>query len=82
MMIIAGISTSVSGVFAAEQAGLKTRDSSLSQERGKLAPTPQGTLEGLTVRFWSHNKINADLGQPNDPATRALFEFVAEALKK
>jgi arylformamidase len=30
----------------------------------------------------SHNKINADLGLPDDPATKALFEFVGNALKK
>jgi arylformamidase len=30
----------------------------------------------------NHNKINADLGRPDDPATKALFEFVGEALKK
>jgi arylformamidase len=30
----------------------------------------------------SHNKINADLGVPNDPGTKALFEFLGEALKK
>jgi len=30
----------------------------------------------------NHNKINADLGQPDDPATKVLFEFVAAALKK
>jgi arylformamidase len=30
----------------------------------------------------NHNKINADLGLPNDPGTKALFEFVDEALKK
>ncbi len=30
----------------------------------------------------SHSKINADLGLPDDPATKALFEFVDEALKK
>ena len=29
----------------------------------------------------THNKINADLGLPDDPATKALFEFVGEALK-
>ena len=29
-----------------------------------------------------HTKINADLGLPGDPATKALFEFVGEALKK
>jgi acetyl esterase/lipase len=30
----------------------------------------------------THNKINADLGQPDDPATKALFEFLGNALKK
>ena len=30
----------------------------------------------------THGKINADLGQPDDPATKALFTFVAEALKE
>ena len=30
----------------------------------------------------THNKINADLGLPDDPATKALLEFVDAALKK
>jgi arylformamidase len=30
----------------------------------------------------THSKINEDLGRPDDPATKALFEFVADALKK
>lgn len=30
----------------------------------------------------THSKINADLGQPDDPATKALFEFLGKALKK
>ena len=30
----------------------------------------------------NHTKINTDLGLPDDPATKALFEFVGEALKK
>ena len=30
----------------------------------------------------THNKINADLGLPDDPATKALFEFVNEALEE
>jgi len=42
---------------------------------------------GVPVRVFggretTHTKINADLGLPDDPATKALFEFVAEALKK
>jgi arylformamidase len=30
----------------------------------------------------THNKINADLGLSDDPATKVLFEFVGEALKR
>jgi arylformamidase len=30
----------------------------------------------------THNKLNADLGLADDPATKALFEFVGKALKK
>jgi acetyl esterase/lipase len=42
---------------------------------------------GVTVRVYgaresTHNKINADLGLPDDPGTKALFEFVGDALKK
>lgn len=29
----------------------------------------------------NHNKLNENLGLPDDPATKALFEFVGEALK-
>ena len=34
------------------------------------------------ARETTHNKINADLGLPGDPATKALFEFTGKALKK
>ena len=30
----------------------------------------------------NHTRINAELGVPDDPSTRALFDFVTEALKK
>ena len=30
----------------------------------------------------THTKINADLGMPDDPATKTLFEFLDKALKK
>jgi acetyl esterase/lipase len=33
-------------------------------------------------RETTHNKLNADLGKPDDPATKALFEFLGTALKK
>jgi arylformamidase len=34
------------------------------------------------ARESTHNKINDNLGLPDDPGTKALFEFVGEALKK
>lgn len=30
----------------------------------------------------NHTRINAELGQPDDPSTKALFDFVGEALRK
>ena len=36
----------------------------------------------FAARETTHNKINADLGLPDDPATKALFEFLDKALKK
>ena len=41
-----------------------------------------GTVRVFGARESTHNKINADLGVPDDPGTKALFEFVDEALKK
>jgi acetyl esterase/lipase len=42
---------------------------------------------GVPVRVYGareswHNKINTDIGLPDDPGTKALFEFVSDALKK
>lgn len=34
------------------------------------------------ARETTHNKLNADLGLPDDPATKALFEFLDKNLKK
>jgi arylformamidase len=33
-------------------------------------------------RETTHNKINADLGLPDDPGSKSLFQFVGDALKK
>lgn len=38
------------------------------------------TLHG--ARETTHTKINADLGLPDDPATKAMFEFLDKSLKK
>jgi acetyl esterase/lipase len=34
------------------------------------------------ARETTHSRINADLGKPGDPTTRAVFEFLDKALKK
>jgi arylformamidase len=34
------------------------------------------------ARESTHSKVNADIGLPEDPASKALFEFLAKALKK
>jgi arylformamidase len=34
------------------------------------------------ARETTHSKINADLGTPDDPSTKALFEFLDKTLKK
>ncbi len=51
----------------------------------RLAAVLKGAGVPVTVfgarQTW-HTKINDDLGLPDDPATKALFEFLAEALKK
>jgi arylformamidase len=43
----------------------------------KAADVP-GTLFG--AKETTHNRINADLGRADDPATTALFAFVEKAL--
>ena len=51
----------------------------------RLAAALKGAGVPVTVfgaRETTHNKINADLGLPDDPGTKALFEFIDAALKK
>ena len=36
----------------------------------------------FAARETNHSKLNENLGLPDDPPTKALFEFVDEALKK
>jgi arylformamidase len=51
----------------------------------RLAAALKGAGVPATVfgaRETYHSKINDDLGQPDDPATKALFAFVAGALKE
>jgi acetyl esterase/lipase len=56
-----------------------------SAQAQRLASVLKGA--GVPVRVYgaqesTHNKINADIGLPDDPGTKAMFEFVAESLKK
>jgi acetyl esterase/lipase len=39
-------------------------------------------VKRLAAKETNHNKLNENLGLPNDPPTKALFEFVDEVLKK
>ena len=48
-------------------------------ERLKEAGVPATVFGG---RETNHNKLNADLGLAEDPATKALVKFVDDALKK
>ncbi len=56
-----------------------------SAQAQRLAAVLKGA--GIPVRVYgaresTHNKINANIGLPDDPGTKSLFEFVDEALKK
>jgi acetyl esterase/lipase len=58
-------------------------------DTGAQAQRLAGVLKGAGVpvrvfgaRESTHNRINADLGLPDDPGTKVLFEFVDEAIKK
>ena len=41
-----------------------------------------GTFAGSLGKETTHNKLNNDIGQADDPGTTAMNEFVAEILKK
>jgi acetyl esterase/lipase len=58
-------------------------------DTGAQARRLAGALEAAGVpvtvhgaRESTHNKLNADIGRPDDPGTKALVEFLGEALKK
>ena len=56
-----------------------------SAQAQRLADALRGAGVPVTVygaRESTHNKINADLGAPDDPGTKAVFTFVGGALKK
>lgn len=56
-----------------------------SAQARRLAAVLEGA--GIPVQVYgaresTHDKINADIGLPEDPGTKAVFEFVARALKR
>ncbi len=56
-----------------------------SAQAQRLAAALKGAgipVTAFGARETYHSKINADLGRPDDPATKALFAFVAKALKE
>jgi hypothetical protein len=59
--------------------------SDTSAQAQRLGNALQGAGVPVTVfgaRETTHTKINADLGRPDDSATKALFELLGKALKK
>jgi acetyl esterase/lipase len=53
-----------------------------AQRLGAVLKEAGVTITVLGVRETTHDKINNDLGLADDPATKVLLEFVADALKK
>jgi arylformamidase len=56
--------------------------SAQAQRLGNVLKEAGVAVTAFGAKETTHNKINADLGLPDDPATKALFEFVGKALKK
>jgi arylformamidase len=56
--------------------------SAQAQRLGNVLKEAGVPVTAFGAKETTHNKINADLGLPDDPATKALFEFVGKALKK
>jgi len=56
--------------------------SSQAQRLGNILKESGVPATVFGAKETTHNKVNADLGLPDDPATKALFEFLGAALKK
>jgi arylformamidase len=56
--------------------------SAQAQRLGNVLKDAGVAVTVFGARETTHNKINADLGRPDDPATKALFAFLDRALKK
>jgi arylformamidase len=55
--------------------------SAQAQRLGNVLKEAGVSVTVFGARETTHNKINADLGLPDDPATKALDEFVGKALR-
>ena len=56
--------------------------SAQAQRLGNVLKEAGVAVTVFGARETTHTKINADLGRPDDPATKALFEFLDRALRK
>lgn len=56
--------------------------SAQAQRLGKVLTDAGLPATVFGARETNHTRINAELGQPNDPATKALYEFLDKTLKK
>ncbi|HEX3147520.1 MAG TPA: alpha/beta hydrolase [Gemmataceae bacterium] len=53
-----------------------------AQRLGNVLKEAGVTVTVFGAKETTHNKVNADIGLPDDAATKALFEFIDKALKK
>jgi acetyl esterase/lipase len=56
--------------------------SAQAQRLGNVLKAAGAPATVFAARETTHSKINADLGSPDDPATKAMFEFLGKALRR
>ena len=57
-------------------------NSAQAQRLGAVLKDAEIPVTVFGAKETNHTKINENLGQPDDPSTKALIDFVADALKK
>jgi arylformamidase len=55
--------------------------SAQAQRLGEVLKAAEIPVRVFGAKETNHTRINAELGQTDDPSTKAMFEFIAEALK-
>lgn len=53
-----------------------------AQRLGNVLKEAKAPVTVFGARETNHGKLNAELGKPDDPATKALYEFLDKVLKK